>query len=277
MRRDTRWRRSRTRSPPPRLAYAPRATYRPQGLEDARPAPAPAPLPIPEAWGDDGSFDPVPAAPPRRSRPEPPPARPTIPPPAPPAAGRGPAMAALPPDTLIHRGWAVRDLRSPPPPPPTGVPFADPHGGLYGGGYGAGPIGAGPIGALGAAGGMCALGDCHGAVPLFRRLEIEDPDHVHPYAVRQVVAVADPSRPAPPIGLAKLFHRKCTGCARGCVECDPLCDAGDSLVFVEVCVPPCRPEEVKVTRHGHRVHMDFGKYEVTLTSRDGYVKVDYDD
>ncbi|NNJ27972.1 hypothetical protein LzC2_40830 [Planctomycetes bacterium LzC2] len=216
----------------------------------------------------------------------------------------------LPSDTVIRNGVPVRDLRTPEPPrttgypqfgdyhppappggqygrgdylPPTGTPFGDASGGLYaGGGFPSGAglhgggIGAGPIAELGSAGGMCDLGLCEG-MSLFRRVEIEDPDHIHPHAIHQVVAVADPSRPAPPIGLAKLFHRPCKGCLHGCRECDPLCDDGGGLVFVDVCVPPCRPEEVKVTRHGYRVHLDYGKYEVTLTSRNGYVKVDYDD
>ncbi|QDT14832.1 hypothetical protein [Alienimonas californiensis] len=288
-----------TLAPEPDPISSPRTAYRSQDLENV--GPAPAPLPIPMGPADDpaladGGFDPVPArlAPPR---------------PAPPAVDDAPLRRpsyALPSDTVIRNGVPVRDLRSPEPPPyaphvdgdsypyganrygagaplpPTGLPFGDPYGDRYGESYGnpyagLGGFGAGPIASLGSAGGMCELGLCDGAVPLFTRVEIEDPDHVHPLAVRQVVAVADPRIPAPPIGLAKLFHRECKGCLHGCRECDALCDDGCALVFVEICVPPCQPEEVKVTRHGYRVHLDFGKYEVTLTSRDGYVRVDYDD
>ncbi|MFH5802848.1 hypothetical protein [Alienimonas sp. DA493] len=272
-----------TLAPQPDPISSPRTAYRSQDLEDVGPAPAPRPVPMDPAdagpVGDD-DFRPVP---------------PRTVPPAPAAAPPRRPSLTLPSDTVIRNGVPVRDLRTPEPSPyapyvdgdarpygaplpPTGTPFGEPYGGRLGNPY-AGPagLGAGPLAPLGSAGGMCELGLCDGVVPLFTRLEIEDPDHVHPAAVRQVVAVADPTRPAPPIGLAKLFHRECTGCRQGCRECDPLCDDGAALVFVEVCVPPCRPEEVKVTRHGHRVHMDFGKYEVTLTGRDGYVKVDYDD
>ena len=246
--------------PSPRIAYAPQ--------EFPVDGPAPAPLPI----GDDADFAPVPNA----SGPSP-----------------GPSVT-LPADTVIRRGMPVRDLRTPEPPPfappavevhgygpahlpPTGVPFGGPyHGGGPALGTGAG-YGAGPIADLATAGGMCESGLCTGAVPLFGRVRIEDPENRHPCGLRQVVAVAAPRGPEPPCGLAKLFHDDCRGCARGCAECRPLCDAGPGLVFVEICVPPCRPEEVKVTRGGHRVHLDFGDYEVTLTSRDGCVEVDYDD
>ena len=210
----------------------------------------------------------------------------------------------LPPGVDVRRGMVVRDLRGPqapptypaPPvdhygshdaPPPTGAPFGEPYGAGYGGGYRApipgGPLGvgagfgAGPIVDLAAAGGMCDLGACDGGVPLFRGVRVEDPENVHPYAVRKVVAVADPRFEAPPSGLAKLFRRVRRGHDAGPEACAPGCDDGPALVFVEVCVPPCRAEQIKVTRHGHRVHLDYGKYEVTLTSRDGCVKVDYDD
>ena len=194
----------------------------------------------------------------------------------------------------------LRDLRTPEPPPYAplpprepvyhepvyGAPFVPPpsfgtprgefyHGPPAVGGIGAG-FGAGPIADLASAGGMCDLDACDGGVPLFRAVRIEDRRNIAPHAIRKVIAVADPRLPAPPFGLAKLFHRECRGCAAGCNECAP-CDDGPALVFVEVCVPPCRAEEVKITRSGHRVHLDYGKYEVTLTSRDGCVKVDYDD
>ncbi|MEM9703734.1 MAG: hypothetical protein AAF907_14945, partial [Planctomycetota bacterium] len=259
-------------TPQPDPIFNPAPAYAPRNLQDDGPAPAPLPLPIQEDAAETDGFQPVPPANPQAA-PMPPRTGAELSPSAPQLPG---PPVTLPPGTVIRNGVPVRDLRpretySPPPPPvghygatlpPTGVPFGAAAGIVGGTG-----IGAGPLAALDAAGGMCESGLCHGAIPLFRNLDIEDPDHIHPLAVRQVVAVADPSQPAPPIGLAKLFHR---GPDPGCVE-------DRALVFVEVCVPPCPPEEVKVTRHGHRVHMDFGKYEVTLTSRRGYVKVDYDD
>ena len=278
-------------APEPDPISSPRTAYRPQGLYggpgsyDGGPAPAPLPMDDPYAAPGADGFAPVPrsSAPPERYAPP---------------ENHGPPGGygePLPPGVTVRRGMPVRDLRTPliappaygvpaggyaaPYPAPTGVPFGDPYGAPHGaayGGIGAG-LGAGPIADLAVAGGMCDLGLCDGSVPLFRRVRIEDPHNVHPRAVHQVIAVADPRFKAPPHGLAKLFHRECTGCARGCRECAPGLAPPPSLVFVEVCVPPCRPEEVKVTRHGHRVHLDYGKYEVTLTSRDGCVKVDYDD
>ena len=186
----------------------------------------------------------------------------------------------------------VRDLRTPEPPPfpPYAAPPAPYAAGPYapeavggvpfaagfppaGRGIGAG-LGAGPVADLAVAGGMCDLDGC--GLPLFGAVRIEDRRNISPRAVRRVIAVADPRLPAPPHGLAKLFRRVRFGREVG-PECDPCDLGGDALVFVEVCVPDCRPEEVKVTRSGRRVHLDYGEYEVTLTARDGYVHVDYDD
>ena len=255
-------------------------------------APRPAPAPLPEA-----RFDDLPAGP-------------ALPPPGyedptdgfttvPRSSNYGPdyGAAAAPPAEHYPPAPPLRDLRTPEPPPfapyappePVGgAPFAPsygydpppaaPYGAEYGAGYGGigAGMGAGPIADLAAAGGMCDLGACDGGVPLFRAVKIEDRRNIHPRALRKVIAVADPRLPGPPRGLKRLFHRECRGCEAGCHECAPPV-GGPALVFVEVCVPPCRCEAVKVTRRGHRVHLDYGKYEVTLTSRDGCVEVDYDD
>ena len=240
------------------------------------PAPAPRPVDPPARFDDypapafpapDASFTPAP----RSSNY------------APPADFAPPAGAVLPPAPYAP---PVRDLRTPEPPPfapypavppapyalepvggvPFGAGFPPPHAGGIGAGFGAGPVAD-----LASAGGLCDLDGC--GLPLFGAVRIEDRRNIAPHGVRKVVAVSDPRLPGPPRGLARLFHRVRGGDEPGCVECD----AGDALVFVEVCVPDCRPEEVKVTRRGRRVHLDYGEYEVTLTARDGYVHVDYDD
>ena len=90
-----------------------------------------------------------------------------------------------------------------------------------------------------------------GGFPLFPRVEVEDRHHIHPCAVPTIVQVLDP-------------------CADACDSCGPRC------VYVEICVPPGCPD-IKVRRHGRKVKYDYGDYKVVVTSRDGYVKVDYDD
>lgn len=90
-----------------------------------------------------------------------------------------------------------------------------------------------------------------GGFPLFPRVKIEDPRHIHPCATPTVVQVLDP-------------------CADDCDSCGPRC------VYVEICVPPGCPE-IKVRRRGKKVKYDYGDYKVVVTSKDGYVEVDYDD
>ena len=138
--------------------------------------------------------------------------------------------------------------------------------------YGGGPVGAGYGAVPDAAGGICDLGTCDAVgVPLFTRVEVEDRHNIAPHSVRKVVAVLDPNGPLPPRGpLARLFARRHAD-PLACAACPP------GLVFVEICVPPCACESVRVTRGGAHVKLDYGKYEVELTTRDGYVKVDYDD
>jgi hypothetical protein len=84
-------------------------------------------------------------------------------------------------------------------------------------------------------------------VELYTDVKIEDPRNIHPCAVPIIVEVPDP-----------------------CDECGTVC--------IEICAPPCEPECVK--RHGLRdrkVTFDYGDYGITVTSRRGVVKVDYDD
>ncbi len=50
-----------------------------------------------------------------------------------------------------------------------------------------------------------------------------------------------------------------------------------TCVNVQVCVPPCEPSKVKVTRDGRNVKYDFGKYAVSVRSVGNHVVVHYED
>lgn len=91
---------------------------------------------------------------------------------------------------------------------------------------------------------------CH--VPVYTRVHIESACDIAPNAVPTLVAVRDPN----------------LGRFRSCVE---------QLVYVEVLAPACAPRRVRVSPCRTRVRMDYGRYEVTITSRDGCVTVRYDD
>lgn len=92
------------------------------------------------------------------------------------------------------------------------------------------------------------------AIPLFACVKIEDPDHIHPCAVPKIVMVPDPCA----------CHHPCNCCAPKCVA-------------IQICVPPCGCVEHTCKRDGYKQKYDYGKYEVEISVRDGYVKVDYDD
>ncbi len=90
-------------------------------------------------------------------------------------------------------------------------------------------------------------------VALEPHVVIKDACEVAPNAVPVVIAVRNPH-----LGRYR---------SRGCVE---------SLVYVEVLVPPCPPQRVRVSACKTRVRLDFGQYEVDITSRNGRVEIDYD-
>lgn len=92
--------------------------------------------------------------------------------------------------------------------------------------------------------------------PLFHRVEIEDPDHIHPLGVPAIVQVPDP-------------------CACDCGHCHAC--HGPQCVSIQICVPPCPCPDIKVRRGGRYIEYDYGDYEVEISVRKGYVKVDYDD
>jgi hypothetical protein len=50
-----------------------------------------------------------------------------------------------------------------------------------------------------------------------------------------------------------------------------------TCVNVQVCVPPCEPCKVKVTRDGKNVRYDYGKYSVSVRSIGHHVVVHYED
>ncbi len=50
-----------------------------------------------------------------------------------------------------------------------------------------------------------------------------------------------------------------------------------TCVNVQVCVPPCDPRHIKVTRDGNKVRYDYGKYAVVVRSTNRQVVVHYED
>ncbi|WP_166821963.1 hypothetical protein [Thalassoroseus pseudoceratinae] len=90
-------------------------------------------------------------------------------------------------------------------------------------------------------------------LPLFPNVRVEDRDNIHPCAVKEIIRVKDP-RP------------NCHACG------------SPGYVFIEICVPPnCRPEIDIKRKDGSKIEYDYGDYEVEITSKKGYVKIDYDD
>jgi hypothetical protein len=83
-------------------------------------------------------------------------------------------------------------------------------------------------------------------VALYCNVKYRDQRNIAPCAVSKIVQVPDP--------------------------CNPCC-----CVNVEICVPPCACECVRVSKCGTRVTYNYGKYQVQVTSRHGRVVVDYDD
>lgn len=91
---------------------------------------------------------------------------------------------------------------------------------------------------------------------LYHCVRYEDLRNIHPCAVTKIVSIKDPCwKPDP---------------------CSCECQVAP-CVLVKICVPPCGCPKVRVTRNGGKVKYDYGKYEVEITSKNGVVKVDYDD
>ena len=87
------------------------------------------------------------------------------------------------------------------------------------------------------------------ALRLYDHVRVKQTRNIAPCAVPKLVAIKDP----------------CFPCSGNCV-------------YVEVCVPPCGCEEVKCSRCGDKLRLDYGKYSVDIcTTRRGLVVVDYND
>lgn len=93
---------------------------------------------------------------------------------------------------------------------------------------------------------------CH--VPLEPHVRYEDLCDIAPGAVPTIIAVRDPH-----LGRFR---------SRGCVE---------QLVYVQVMAPPCPVQRVRVSPCKTRIRLDYGKYEICITSRNDCVVVSYND
>ena len=93
-------------------------------------------------------------------------------------------------------------------------------------------------------------------IRLFHCVKYRDLHHIAPCAVTKIVKIVDPCwKPDP------------CNCCQQCPPC----------VYVMVCVPPCGCADVRVSRNGHVVRYDYGKYAVDIVSRNGKIYIDYDD
>ena len=91
-------------------------------------------------------------------------------------------------------------------------------------------------------------GHCH--VPLATCVEVEDECNIAPNAIPVVVAVRDPCM-----------------CAH---------ETQERLVFVQIFVPPCPLQNLRVSRCRTRMSLDYGEYQVDIKSVNGIIVVDYD-
>jgi len=115
-------------------------------------------------------------------------------------------------------------------------------------------------------------------IELFACVEYEDKHNIHPCAVTKIVAVKHPGKKKCHKGFLGLSCGRCNLCCdtcNSCGSCDSCCDPG--CVYIQICVPPCDCADVKISRNGAKVKYDYGEYEVEIKSKDGIVKVDYDD
>lgn len=88
-------------------------------------------------------------------------------------------------------------------------------------------------------------------IPLFTNVKYVQKRKMHPCAVTKIIRVNDPC-----------------ACKSGCA---PQC------VYIEICVPPCDNEKrIRCRRDGDRLKYDYGKYEVNIRVRKGFIVVDYD-
>lgn len=88
-------------------------------------------------------------------------------------------------------------------------------------------------------------------VPRFAHVIVKDKDEMAPNAIPVTVAVRSPH----------------LGRFRTCVE---------EVVYVEVWVPPCPLQRVRVSPCKTKIRLDYGRYEVDIVSRKGLIEIDYD-
>ena len=54
------------------------------------------------------------------------------------------------------------------------------------------------------------------------------------------------------------------------------CDCVEQLAYVEILAPPCPVQSLRVSPCKTRIRIDYGRYEVTIVSRNGTIDIDYD-
>ena len=91
-------------------------------------------------------------------------------------------------------------------------------------------------------------------VPLATHVRVRNPHEIAPGAQPVVVAIRDP-------------HLAAWG-SHGCVE---------QLAYVQVFAPPCPLRRMTVSPCHTVVNLDYGDWEITLTSANGVIEVEYDD
>ena len=92
-------------------------------------------------------------------------------------------------------------------------------------------------------------------VALEQNVVVKDCDEIAPNACPVVVAVRDPR-----LDRYRRGH-----------------DCQERLVYVEIMVPPCPLQKLRVSPCKTKVRLDYGRYEVDIVSRNGCVEIDYDD
>lgn len=101
---------------------------------------------------------------------------------------------------------------------------------------------------------------------LFHCVKVEDPDHAAPCGEKKIVEIVDPCwKPDP-----------CNPCCKP--PCVKVCICVPKATCCDPCNACCKDHGPKITRSkcGHYVKYDYGKYRIELTSKNGVVRVDYD-
>jgi hypothetical protein len=95
--------------------------------------------------------------------------------------------------------------------------------------------------------GTVVCNSCDGGhIELYKKVRVVHTRNIAPCAVSKIVSVPDPCNPC-----------KC--------------------VFIEICVPPGKCENIEVEPRKNRVVFDYGRYSVQVTERRGTLWVNYQD